>query len=88
MAYEYVDPAQRSLECAICLEVAEEPMVHDREGCEGLLFCKACVDKHGKETCPVCKREDPKYMEDDRSKLKIMVHVCQPSIDNFRKTVF
>ena len=63
--YQFVSEPDDALKCLICLEVAEEPWQHGK--C-GRLFCKKCLDKHGKnKPCPNCRREGPQYLEDGKS---------------------
>ena len=57
------------LKCLICLGVAREPLQH--EAC-GKLFCKECLEKHGRhKPCPNCRQEDSHYYEDKRSKAAV-----------------
>ena len=63
--YNFLAEPNNSLVCGICLEVAEEPRQHEK--C-GRLFCKKCLEKHGRQKpCPNCRREHPQYFEDNRS---------------------
>ena len=49
--YCFVGEPEDGLKCLICLEVAEEPRQHEK--C-GRLFCKECLDRHGKDKpCPL-----------------------------------
>lgn len=55
-----------ALKCLICLGIAKKPRQHSK--C-GKLFCKDCIERYGKEkACPHCKREQPQYFGDTRSK--------------------
>ena len=63
---DFLSEPDDALKCLICLEVAEEPWQHDK--C-GRLFCRKCLDMHGKDKpCPNCRTEQPQYFEDARSK--------------------
>ena len=64
--YNFLSEPDDALWCLICLEVAEEPQQHGK--C-GKLFCEECIEKYGKhKPCPYCKKEQPQYFEDNRSK--------------------
>ena len=64
--YIYVSEPADALKCPICLAVAEEPWQHGK--C-GKLFCDYCIEKYGKhKPCPYCKKEQPQYFEDSKSK--------------------
>jgi hypothetical protein len=64
--YSLLSEPDDALKCLICLEVAEEPWQHGK--C-GRLFCEECINKYGKgKPCPNCKREQPQYFEDNKSK--------------------
>ncbi len=68
--YRYVSEPDDALKCLICLEVAEEPWQHSQ--C-GRLFCKACLNVHGREnTCPNCRMQNPQYFEDNKSKSEVL----------------
>ena len=65
-AYYYLSEPDDALKCLICLEVAEDPLQH--EEC-GKLFCKKCIEKHGKnKPCPNCRTSKSQYYVDNRSK--------------------
>ena len=62
--YNFVSEPDDALKCLICLEVAEEPRQHEK--C-GRLFCKKCLDSHGKvKPCPNCRAKQPRYFIDVR----------------------
>ena len=62
--YKFVVEPDESLKCLICLEVANDPLQH--EGC-GKLFCKECLEKHGRDQpCPNC-RGGAHFYVDNRS---------------------
>ena len=64
--YNFVSEPDDALKCPICLEVAEDPRQHEK--C-GRLFCKECLDRHGKiQPCPYCRDRKPQYFVDARSK--------------------
>ena len=64
--YDFVEEPDSALQCVICLDVAEDPRQHEK--C-GRLLCKECLEKHGRgKPCPNCRREQPQYFEDNRSK--------------------
>ena len=68
--YKFVSEPEDDLLCLICLEVAEEPWQH--ADC-GRLLCKKCLDKLGKnKPCPNCRKEQPQYFNDSRSKFRLM----------------
>ena len=75
--YSFLSEPDDALKCLICLGVAEEPWQHGK--C-GRLFCEDCIEKYGKHRpCPNCKREQPQYFEDSRSKwnkIKCFIHHC------------
>ena len=51
--YKFISDPDESLKCLICFEVANDPLQH--EGC-GKLFCKECLEKHGRDQpCPNCR---------------------------------
>lgn len=69
MAVCFVTEPDESLKCLICLEVAKDPWQHDK--C-GRLFCRRCLDKHGRsKPCPTCRMKRALYFEDSRSKRDI-----------------
>ncbi len=71
--YKFVTEPPDELVCLICLEVARDPLQH--EAC-GKLFCKKCIDKHGKKkSCPNCREDQSSYYLDKRSKSLINVYV-------------
>lgn len=52
------------LKCAICLGVAQDPQQH---GECGKLFCKKCIERHGKDKpCPHCKTQGGTFFPDKR----------------------
>ena len=64
--YDFVEEPGSALQCVICLDVAEDPRQHEK--C-GRLLCKECLEKYGRDKpCPNCRREQPQYFEDNRSK--------------------
>ena len=66
--YNYMTEPEDDLLCIICLELAEEPWQH---GECGRLLCKKCLNKLGrKKPCPNCREENPKYFNDNRSKIR------------------
>ena len=74
--FSFVSEPDDSLKCLICLEVAEEPWEHDM--C-GRLFCKECLDRHGKDKpCPNCRAEQPQYFEDKRGKGVLALRFLSP----------
>ena len=57
--YKFVGEPADVLKRAICLEVARDP--HQHEEC-GKLFCKECIDKHGRDKpCPHCRTQWSQY---------------------------
>ena len=68
--FNFVSEPDDSLKCLVCSKVAdEEPWQHDK--C-GSLFCKKCLDKHGKDKrCPNCRAEQPQYFEDTRGMCRL-----------------
>jgi hypothetical protein len=63
--FRFVAELDDALKCLICLEVANDPLQH--EGC-GKLFCKECLEKHGRDKpCPNCRGEG-NYYRDNKSK--------------------
>ena len=63
--YRFVSEPSDAHKCPICLEVAEEPWQH---GDCGRLFCKACLDKYGKDKpCAHCRMKPPQYFKDNKS---------------------
>ena len=63
--YNFVSEPDDALKCLICLDVARDPMQH---GECGKLFCKECLEKHGKDRpCPNCKTQS-EYYRDNKSK--------------------
>ena len=64
--YKFISEPDDDLKCLICLEVAMDPMQH--EEC-GKLFCKDCLESHGRTNpCPNCRTKDSQYYKDNRSK--------------------
>ena len=64
--YSFVLEPDDALLCQICLAVARDPWQHGK--C-GKLFCEKCINRYGKrKPCPNCRAEQPKYMEDTKSK--------------------
>ena len=62
LEYYYVSEPDDDLLCPICLEVARDPLQH--EAC-GKLFCKECIEEHGKDQpCPHCNTEGLKFYQD------------------------
>ena len=62
LEYYYVSEPDDDLLCPICLEVARDPLQH--EAC-GKLFCKECIEEHGKDQpCPHCSTEGLKFYQD------------------------
>ena len=67
--YKFTEEPDSSLQCVVCLEIAEDPWQHSK--C-GRLLCKECLEKYGiDKPCPNCRREQPQYFEDNRSKWHI-----------------
>ena len=81
--YKFVSEPEDDLLCVICLEVAEEPWQH--ADC-GRLFCKKCLDKLGKDKpCPNCRKEQPQYFNDSRSKLRLIAaYTCDIEVTFYR----
>jgi hypothetical protein len=70
--YRFIDEPPDALKCPVCLGIVTEPWQHGK--C-GRLFCKKCIDEYGKsKPCPFCKREQPQYFEDTKSRL--LYYVC------------
>lgn len=68
--YKFVREPDDSLKCPICLGIAEDPHQH---GTCGKLFCKRCINIHGKgKSCPICKEENAKYFEDTRGTMYLV----------------
>ena len=64
--YKFLADPPDELLCLICLGVAREPLQH--EGC-GKLFCKECLERHGKDKpCSNCRKDNSSYYLDKRSK--------------------
>ena len=64
--YNFIQELDEDLKCAICSNVAEDPIQHVT--C-GKLFCKDCLGKHGNDKpCPHCKTEGAIFYPDTRSK--------------------
>ena len=62
--YKLLSPAIDALQCPVCLDVASDPWQHNQ--C-GKVFCRECVEKHGKKKpCPNCRGKQP-YFEDRKS---------------------
>lgn len=71
--YRFVIDPPDALKCPICLGVAIEPWQHGK--C-GRLFCNKCIEEYGKgkgKPCPYCKREQPEYFEDTKSRLLLLL---------------
>ena len=67
--YKFVSEPDDELKCLICLEVAMDPMQH--EEC-GKLFCRDCLESHGRtKPCPNCRTKDSQYYKDNRSKISV-----------------
>ena len=63
--YKFLSEPDDALKCLICLDVADEPWQH--VDC-GRLFCKECLDKHGRnKPCPNCRIDKPQYFLDSKS---------------------
>ena len=71
----FVSEPDDALKCLICLAVARDPWQH---GECGRLFCKKCLDEHGKDKpCPNCRMEQPQYLKDTKSKCcKSYIYLC------------
>ena len=64
--YKFITEPEDALKCLICLKVARDPKQH--ESC-GRLFCTQCIEKQGEnKPCPTCRKEYPRYFDDNRSK--------------------
>ena len=62
--YKYLVKPTDELKCVICLDVAEDPLQHEK--C-GKLFCKECLEKYGrKKPCPNCRQEEAYFFDDIR----------------------
>ena len=65
--FRFLSEPPDALKCPICLGIAMEPRQH---GECGRLFCKKCIEDYGRsKPCPYCKRSEPKYFEDTKSRL-------------------
>jgi late competence protein required for DNA uptake (superfamily II DNA/RNA helicase) len=63
--FSFIAEPESDLLCMICLEVATDPWQHNK--C-GRLYCKECLKKYGRnKPCPNCRKEHPKYFNDNRS---------------------
>ena len=67
--YKFVSELPASMKCVICSRAARNPKQH--EEC-GKLFCKACLDNYGSDSCPSCKKKGSQYFNDRKSKLQII----------------
>ena len=68
--YKYIGEPDEGLNCVICLEVARDPLQH--EMC-GKLFCKQCLEQHGREKpCPYCRQQQPLFYLDTRGERQIL----------------
>ena len=64
--YKFITEPDDELMCLICIEVARDPLQHEK--C-GKLFFKVCLEKYGRDKpCPNCKQEKSNYYTDRRSK--------------------
>ncbi len=66
--YKLLSEPNDALKCLICLKTAKEPKQH--EDC-GKLFCENCIElneKNGNRSCPHCRKDNPKYFKDSKSK--------------------
>ena len=64
--YNYTVEPSSALQCLICLDIAEDPWQHNK--C-GRLLCKECLEKYGRDKpCPNCRKEQPQYFDDNKSK--------------------
>ena len=71
--YNFLAEPNNALVCGICLEVAEEPMQHEK--C-GKLLCSECLEKYGMyKHCPNCREKRPQYFNDVKSKWIIKTSV-------------
>ena len=76
--YKFISEPDDELKCLICLEVARDPLQH--EAC-GKLFCKDCLEKHGKDKpCPNCRKGQSHYYVDRRGIL-FAIFQYQPLIN-------
>lgn len=67
---KFIAEPSEALRCIICFGVAKEPVQH--EAC-GRLFCKSCVERlGGGQPCPYCRRKQPNYFSDSKSKVNII----------------
>ena len=63
--WTFVGEPEDDLKCLICLSVAQDPLQHEK--C-GKLFCKNCLEKHGRyKPCPNCRQDEAHYFADIRS---------------------
>ena len=54
-----------SLKCNLCLDVASHPK--QCMDC-GKMFCSECIKKYGRKPCLYCRKENPRYFKDVKSK--------------------
>ncbi len=67
--YNFLTELDQDLKCLICLGVAKKPLQH--EAC-GKLFCKECLERHGREKpCPNCRDTNSHYYVDNKSNISI-----------------
>ena len=64
--YNYIAKLDANLICSICLDLASHPK--QCEDC-GKLFCSECIEKNGRKPCPNCRKENPRYFKDVKSKV-------------------
>ena len=69
-SYSFISKPDANSFCAICLDIASQPK--QCEDC-GKLFCSECIENNGREPCPNCRTDDPKYFKDVKSKLLILL---------------
>lgn len=73
--YKFLAEPDEDLKCLICLGVAKEPLQH--EAC-GKLFCKECLERHGKhKPCPNCREKNSHYYVDNKSKIPFVDITCE-----------
>ena len=65
MEVHFVEEPADALKCVICLEVATDPVQHEK--C-GKLLCSECLDRLGRgKPCPNCRTNNSQYFTDHKS---------------------
>lgn len=78
--YHFINEPDDDLKCVICLDVARDPLQHVE--C-GKLFCKQCLDRHGKDRpCANCRTEGSMYYPDKKSE-----QMLDPQLNNYQRKV-